>query len=115
MIDVRLELTRVRNGCVVEIWQPPKDEGGHAQVVYQARHCGDDDEEANSVEAFADLLRFLLEEYGPQTRKDSPKRIRILVEPGEDWAMMQKQLAAARRKRKPGLVSRRNRAETTAF
>lgn len=39
--------------------------------------------EDNEVEAFADFLRFLDEHYGPSISRHSPKRIYILVKPGD--------------------------------
>lgn len=48
------------------------------EIVYQ-------EVDGNEIEAFADFLRFVDEHYGPSTSRYSPKRIRVLVEPGDKW------------------------------
>lgn len=74
---MKIEIRNVANGVVLRIEpQQPGDEA--EEIVYQER---DDDE----VEAFADCLRFVLEQYGPSTSRYSAKRIRVVVEPGDRY------------------------------
>ena len=71
------EIRSVRNGAVLRVEpQHPDDEA--EEIVYQ-------EGESDEIEAFADFLRFLLEHYGPSTSRYSPKRIHIVVEPGDKW------------------------------
>jgi len=65
-----------RNGWVLTITSSQDDEPEMA--VYQQSYEHEDD-----VEAFADLLWFLNDEYGPVTSRYSPKRIVIRIEPGD--------------------------------
>ena len=73
---MRFEIRQVRNGVVLRV----EAEGGEGpeEVVYQ-------EAEAAEVEAFADFLRSVLEHSGPSTSRYSPKRIHILVEPGDKY------------------------------
>jgi hypothetical protein len=74
---VKFEIRRVCNGAVLRIEpQHPDDEA--EEIVYQGS-------ESDEVEPFADFLRCLLDHYGPSTSRYSPKRIHILVEPGDKW------------------------------
>jgi hypothetical protein len=74
---MKFEIRRVRNGAVLRI-EPGHAEAETEEVVYQER---EDDE----VEAFAQFLRHVADHYGPQTSRYSPKRIYILVEPGDKF------------------------------
>ncbi len=74
---MKIEIQNVANGLVLRIEAESPGDEAH-EIVYQAR----DDAE---VEAFADCLRYLLEHYGPTTSRYSPKRIRVVVEPGDKY------------------------------
>jgi hypothetical protein len=71
---MKFEIRRVRNGAVLRVEAESAEEGG--EIVYQ-------ETDSDEIEAFADFLRHLLDHYGPTTSRYSPKRIRILVEPGD--------------------------------
>ena len=72
---MKFEVRRACNGAILRvIGDPEKD--GREEVVYQET---EDDE----IEAFADFLRHLVDNYGPATSRYSPKRIHVVVEPGE--------------------------------
>ena len=76
---MKIEIRNALNGVVLKIDREGLEE--HAEeIVYQAT----DDPDAE-VEAFADFLRFLLEEYGPVSSRYSPKRIHVIVEPGDKY------------------------------
>ena len=74
---MRFEIRNVRNGAVLRVEHDHPDDEVE-EIAYQQ---GESDE----VEAFADFLRYLNEFYGPSTSRYSPKRIYILVEPGDKW------------------------------
>ena len=70
-------IRNVANGVVLRI--EPQQPGEEAtEVVYQ-------DTADAEIEAFADFLRYLLDNYGPQTSRYSPKRIYIRTEPGDKY------------------------------
>ena len=71
-----MAIAPARNGWVLTITSSQDDEPEMA--VYQQSYEHEDD-----VEAFADLLWFLNDEYGPVTSRYSPKRIVIRIEPGD--------------------------------
>lgn len=74
---MKFEIRNVSNGVVLRI--EPEASGDEAQeIVYQAR----DDAE---VEAFAEFLRHLVENYGPHTSRYSPNRIYVRVKPGDKF------------------------------
>ena len=73
---MKFEIRRVRNGAVLRVEADDAEEGG--EVVYQ-------ETDLDEIEAFADFLRHLLDHFGPTTSRYSPKRIRILVEPGDKY------------------------------
>jgi hypothetical protein len=75
---MRFELRNVTNGAVLRIEYDIGDEV--EELVYQEQ-----DEEGNDVEAFADFLRTIHEQYGPSTGRRSPKRIYISVAPGDKY------------------------------
>jgi len=64
------------NGLILEI-RYRDDSDDENEVVYQ--------EMEDEVEAFAEFLRFLTDEYGPPTSRYSPKRIHVIVEPGDKY------------------------------
>ena len=73
---MKFEIRRVRNGAVLRVEAESAEDGG--EIVYQ-------ETDSDEIEAFADFLRHLLDHYGPTTSRYSPKRIRILVEPGDKY------------------------------
>lgn len=74
---MKVEIRNVANGAILRIEED--DEGGEVrEVVYQEM---DDD----GIEAFADFLRYLVDQCGPQTSRYSPKRVHISVEPGDKY------------------------------
>ena len=76
---MNIEIRNALNGVVLKIDREGLEQ--HAEeIVYQTT----DDPDAE-VEAFADFLRFLLEEYGPVSSRYSPKRIQVIVEPGDKY------------------------------
>jgi hypothetical protein len=72
---MRFEIRSARNGAVLRV-EPDDPDATPEEVVYQERD-GDD------IEAFADFLRHLVDHYGPTTSRYSPKRIHVMVEPGD--------------------------------
>jgi hypothetical protein len=74
---MKFEIRRAKNGAVLRI-EPDHPDAEVEEVVYQ-------ESETDEIEAFADFLRFLDEHYGPTTSRYSPKRVRILVEPGDKY------------------------------
>lgn len=73
---VSVSIAPARNGWVLTIRRPQDEEPETA--VYQESYDHEDE-----IEAFADLLWFLNDEYGPSTSRYSPKRIVIRIEPGD--------------------------------
>ena len=72
---MKFEIRPVRNGVLLRV--EPDEAGEEAEeYVYQETEFGD-------IEAFAELLRLLLDEYGPSTTRYSPKRIHVVVEAGD--------------------------------
>ncbi len=80
---MKFEIRSVKNGAVLRV-ELDSPEAEVEEVVYQ-------ETESAEVEAFADFLRFLLDHYGPTTSRYSPKRIHILVEPGDKYDAPQTQ------------------------
>lgn len=74
---MKFEIRRVRNGAVLRVEPEIPDEEAK-EIVYQETETGE-------IEAFADFLRLLLEDYGPTTSRYSPRRIRIVIEPGDKF------------------------------
>ncbi len=73
---MKIEIRRVRNGVLLRV-EP--EEGGEAEeIVYQETEFGE-------IEAFADFVRLLVDEYGPMSSRYSPKRIHVIVEPGDKY------------------------------
>ena len=56
----------------------PRSREPPEEIVYQATDDGE-------IEAFADFLRYVLEHYGPATSRYSPKRIHVIVKPGDKY------------------------------
>jgi hypothetical protein len=74
---MKFEIRAVKNGAVLRVeLDSPQTEV--EEIAYQ-------ETESSEVEAFADFLRFLVDHYGPTTSRYSPKRIHILVEPGDKY------------------------------
>ena len=72
---MKVEIRRVRNGVLLRV--EPDEAGKEAEeYVYQETELGE-------IEAFAEFLRLLLDEYGPTTSRYSPTRIHVIVEPGD--------------------------------
>jgi hypothetical protein len=74
---MKCEIRHVQNGVVLEIWD--RGDGESHEIVYQ-------ETETDEVEAFADFLRYLVDHYGPTTSRYSPKRVVVLVEPGDKYS-----------------------------
>lgn len=72
---MKFELRTARNGVILRVEDGESDGD---EVVYQET---EDDE----IEAFAEFLRFLVDHYGPMTSRYSPKRIFVIVEPGDKY------------------------------
>jgi len=72
---MKIEIRAVRNGAVLRV--EPEQPGDEAEeFVYQ-------ETDSAEIEAFADFLRLVLDHYGPTSNRYSPKRIHILVQPGD--------------------------------
>ena len=76
---MRFEPRHVKNGAVLRIEYDIGDEVEAEELGYQEA-----DEEANEVEAFADFLRAINDHHGPSTSRHSPKRVYVIVEPGDE-------------------------------
>jgi hypothetical protein len=75
---MRFELRCVTNGIVLRV-EPDAGDGTEVEeVVYQER-------DGDEIDAFAEFLWSISENYGPFTSRYSPKRIRIVVEPGDKY------------------------------
>ena len=74
---MKFEIRRVRNGALLRVEAETPDEEAD-EIVYQ-------ETETDEIEAFADFLRLLLEHYGPSTSRYSPKRIHVVIEPGDKF------------------------------
>ncbi len=71
---MKFEIRPARNGLIVRATTNLDD--GSEEVVFQET---EDDE----IEAFASFLRYLVDHYGPSTSRYSPKRIHVVVAPGD--------------------------------
>lgn len=67
-----MKMTIAKNGLILE--------DGEGFLVYQQPPNEEDE-----VEAFANFLWAINEEYGPNTSRYSPKRVYIKVEPGDKF------------------------------
>ena len=74
---MNFEVRSARNGVILRI-VGDSEEDGDEEVVYQ-------ETETDEIEAFAEFLRHLLDHYGPTTSRYSPKRIYVVVEPGDKY------------------------------
>ena len=74
---MKFEIRTAQNGVILKI-DHGDSEADPEEVVYQ-------EQDGNEIEAFADFLRCLDDNYGPQTSRYSPKRIVIRVEPGDKY------------------------------
>ena len=74
---IKYEMRSARNGAVLKIIDDANDE---TLLTYQ-----EGSEEEQEVERFAEFLQSLDENYGPATSRYSPKRIHIIVKPGDKY------------------------------
>ena len=79
MQDLTIAFRRAENGSIVDVVSG-ENVGDVQTFVHQ-----DGDFPGDDVEAFADLLRLIEEQWGPTTSRYSPKRIVIRVEPGDKY------------------------------
>jgi len=79
------EVEYAKNGSVVKVTGP----NGEADT-YTFQEC-----EGHEIEAFAELLWAILDNYGPSTSRYSPKRIYIEVRPGDKYESPKKKLYCA--------------------
>jgi len=74
---MKIEIRHVRNGAVLRI--EPEQTGDEAEeFVYQ-------ESESAGIDAFVDFLQLLLDHYGPTASRYSPKRIHIIIGPGDKY------------------------------
>lgn len=74
---MKMEIRHVRNGAVLRV-EPEQPGDEVEEFVYQESESAD-------IDAFADFLQLLLDHYGPTTSRYSPKRILVIVEPGDKY------------------------------
>jgi len=72
---MKCEIRSTKNGAVLRV-EHDYPEGETEEICYQETSDGE-------IEAFADFLRCLNDHYGPSTSRYSPKRIYIVVKPGD--------------------------------
>ena len=72
---MKFEIRSTKNGAILRV-EYDSPEGETEEICYQESDGGE-------IEAFADFLRFLDENYGPSTSRYSPKRIYIVVKTGD--------------------------------
>jgi hypothetical protein len=72
---MKFEIRHTNNGALLRV-EHDYPEGETEEICYQETEGGE-------IEAFADFLRFLNDHYGPSANRYSPKRIHILVKPGD--------------------------------
>jgi hypothetical protein len=68
---MKFEVRSAKNGYIVTV-------DDDDEIVCQTTH-------EDEIEAFAEFLFELLENYGPPTSRYSPKRIYITVQPGDKY------------------------------
>lgn len=68
----KFKIKKAKNGLILI------DQEGE-RVVFQ-------DDDNDSIDNFADFLRYLCDEYSPMTSRYSPKRIHVIVKPGDKYA-----------------------------
>ncbi len=74
---MKFEIRHAANGVILRVEDGAPD-APYEEIIYQQR---EDDE----IEAFAEFLRHILDHYGPPTSRYSPKRIHVVVEPGDKY------------------------------
>ena len=74
---MKFEIRPAKNGIVLEVEHGIEGEEPE-EIVYQ-------ESDGNGIEAFADFLHYINDNYGPSTNRYSPKRIHITIEPGDKW------------------------------
>ena len=72
---MKFEIRSTKNSALLRV-EHDYPEGETEEICYQESDGGE-------IEAFADLLHFLNDHYGPSTSRYSPKRIYIVVKPGD--------------------------------
>lgn len=72
---MKFEIHSTKNGAVLRV-EHDYPEGETEEFCYQETEDGE-------FESFANFLRLLNENYGPSTSRHSPKRIYIVVKPGD--------------------------------
>jgi len=75
-VIVIFEIRHVQNGVVLRVEMDGSESG--EELVWQERYN-------DEVEAFAEFLRDVVEQYGPATNRYSPQRISIRIEPGDKY------------------------------
>lgn len=76
---MKYEMRRGGNGYILTVTSNETHEAeGLVEAVYQ-------DNYTDEIDCFADFLCYLDNEYGPVTSRYSPKRLRIVVEPGDKY------------------------------
>lgn len=83
---MKFEIKRAKNGYFVTVTDlDVTDPSAQEVFVFQEKY-----DEGEEVEAFAELLREMLDSYGPSTSRYSPKRIYICIEPGDKYEDLNK-------------------------
>ena len=72
---MKFEIRHAQNGAILRV-EHDYPEGETEEICYQETEGGE-------IEAFADFLCYLNENYGPSQSRYSPKRIYISVQPGD--------------------------------
>jgi hypothetical protein len=75
---MRFEIRAVHNGAILRVETDGPDGTETEELVYQEIDGGE-------IEAFAAFLRELNDHYGPSTSRYSPRRIHVIVEPGDKY------------------------------
>ena len=72
---MKFEIRHAQNGAILRV-EHDYPEGETEEICYQETEGGE-------IEAFADVLCYLNENYGPSQSRYSPKRIYIRIQPGD--------------------------------
>ena len=72
---MKFEIRHAQNGAILRI-EHDYPEGETEEICYQETEGGE-------IEAFADFLRYLNENYGPSQSRYSPKRIYTSIQRGD--------------------------------
>jgi hypothetical protein len=75
---MRFDIRLAKNGAILRIEADNEAGSAAEEIVYQEADGGE-------IEAFAEFLRAAEGNDGPTTSRYSPKRIRIIVEPGDKY------------------------------